>query len=114
MKGGGIGMATPAVYRFMKLTTTITQDNFPETLYKMFIINAPMLFSVIWSVAKVFIDKKTQNKISIIGGRYKKELLKVIDINMLPKFLGGKYRAVPNPNHSFWEQINPGPWCDPY
>jgi hypothetical protein len=45
----------------------------------MFIINAPMLFSVIWAVAKAFIDKKTQKKISIIGSGYKKSLYKIVD-----------------------------------
>lgn len=72
-------MATPTVYRFMKLAASITQDNYPETLGKMFIINAPMLFSVIWAVAKAFIDKKTQKKISIIGSGYKKSLYKIVD-----------------------------------
>ena len=59
MKGGGIGMATPKVYKFMKMASSITQDNFPETLYKLFIVNAPMLFNIIWKVCKTFIDKKT-------------------------------------------------------
>ena len=106
-------MATPTVYRFMKLAASVTQDNYPETLGKMFIINAPMLFSVIWTVAKAFIDKKTQKKISIIGSGYKKKLFEVIDKESLPKFLGGTHKYVLDKNLSYWEQMNPGPWCDP-
>lgn len=41
----------------------------------MFIINAPMLFSGIWTVIKPWIDEKTRNKISIIGSSYKEKLL---------------------------------------
>jgi len=51
--------ATPKVYRFMKLAASITQDNYPETLWRMYIINVPMLFSAVWAIAKKFIDPKT-------------------------------------------------------
>jgi len=43
----------------MKLAASIAQDNYPETLYKMFVVNAPWYFTVIWAVAKNFVDKKT-------------------------------------------------------
>jgi len=59
MAGGGMSMATPKVYKFMNLAASITQDNYPETLYRMYIINVPMLFSAVWAIAKKFIDPKT-------------------------------------------------------
>jgi len=62
---------------------------YPEILGKTWIINAPWLFSAIWTFAKMFIDKKTQEKISIMGSGAAKELLKYIDPEVLPKFLGG-------------------------
>ena len=74
MKKGGIGIASPTVYKFMKICMNVAQNNYPETLYRMFIINVPMLFSIIWTVAKHFVDKKTQNKVVICGSSYKKEL----------------------------------------
>ena len=42
----------------------------------MFIINAPFLFTGIWMIIKVWLDEKTKEKIHILGGSYKKELLK--------------------------------------
>lgn len=47
----------------------------------MFIINAPMLFSGIWSMIKIWLDDKTKAKITIIGSAYKDELLKYVDHN---------------------------------
>jgi hypothetical protein len=35
------------LYKFMKIAASVAQDNYPELLGKMFIVNAPLLFSVI-------------------------------------------------------------------
>jgi hypothetical protein len=40
----------------------------------MFIVNAPMIFTGVWAIAKGFIDEKTKNKIKILGHKYQKEL----------------------------------------
>jgi hypothetical protein len=39
-------------------------------LNKMFIVNAPMLFSGAWSIVKGFIDKRTSEKINVLGSKY--------------------------------------------
>ena len=44
----------------------------------MFIINAPMLFSGVWAMIKIWLDEKTRAKITIIGSSYKEELLKYV------------------------------------
>ena len=43
------------------------------------ITNAPWVFTGIWAVVKGFLDEKTRKKIQIVGGSYKKELLKYVD-----------------------------------
>lgn len=59
--------------------------------FSMFIVNAPMLFTGIWAIIKMWIDEKTTEKIKILGSSYKKELLQYIDPENLPAFLqGGK------------------------
>ena len=45
----------------------LTQDNYPESLYQSYIINAPTIFTIIWSVIKIFLDAKTRNKVHIMG-----------------------------------------------
>jgi hypothetical protein len=59
---------------FLKEAAKIGQDYYPETMGKMFIINAPFVFSSIWSMVKGWIDEKTRKKISILGSGYSKQL----------------------------------------
>lgn len=62
----------------MKSAMSIMQDYYPEGMAKSFIVNAPMLFSGVWSMVKNFLDEKTVKKVNIL--RYgKDELLEEID-----------------------------------
>jgi len=54
----------------------MAQNNYPEILGNMFIINSPFLFTGIWMIVKMWLDEKTKEKIHILGSNYKKELLK--------------------------------------
>ena len=55
----------------------------------MYIVNAPMIFTGIWAIVKGFLDEKTRNKIHIKGGSFLDDILKYVDIENLPDFLGG-------------------------
>ena len=87
--GIGIFSLVGPIKGLVKLASDIGQDYYPEMLGKMTIINVGMLFRAIWSMVKGFIDYKTQAKISLLKSNYKDELLKLIDEDKLPKFLGG-------------------------
>lgn len=71
----------------------ISQDNYPEQLGQLLIVNAPYMFSTIWSVVKGWLDEKTREKIQIKGGDYKETLLKYVDAEQLPEWLGGTCTA---------------------
>ncbi|KAJ3048770.1 cytosolic factor, phosphatidylinositol/phosphatidylcholine transfer protein [Rhizophlyctis rosea] len=79
-----------SVYGMVKQVSSIAQNYYPEMLGKMYIINAPMLFTATWSMVKMLLDEVTVSKINILGGSYKNKLLETIDEKDLPKFLGGK------------------------
>ncbi|WWC70462.1 uncharacterized protein I206_104413 [Kwoniella pini CBS 10737] len=76
----------------------------------MFIINAPYLFSTVWSLIKPWLDEATVRKIHILGKGYKTELQQYISPENLPSDLGGNCKcpggcslsdAGPwNPNHT--------------
>ena len=68
----------------------------------MFIVNAPMLFSGIWSGIKIFLDPNTQKKIKILSTNYKKELIEYIDEDKLPNFLGGNAECDLSQNLGVW------------
>lgn len=52
-------LLTGQVKHFINLSIGITQDNYPETLGKMFIINSGMLFSGVWALFKHTMDPIT-------------------------------------------------------
>jgi len=73
----------------LKQLTGILSDHYPETMGALFIINAPGFFTVIWSVAQVFLDPGTKKKITILGSNYRDRLFEHVDPSNLPTALGG-------------------------
>lgn len=64
------------------------QNVFPETLKKLYVVNAPWPFRLIWNVICTFIDPLTAQKISV--AKNTSELLREIDVNQIPPKYGGK------------------------
>lgn len=54
------------------------------------IINAPVTFTMIWSVVRPWLSKETAAKIDILGSDYENVLLELVDAENLPTSLGGK------------------------
>ncbi|MCO5598445.1 hypothetical protein L7F22_052540 [Adiantum nelumboides] len=88
----------------------IDADNYPETLHRMFIINAGAGFRLLWNSIKGFLDPKTTSKISVLGNKYQSKLLEVIDASQLPDFLGGDCACA---NDGGCLCSDKGPWNDP-
>lgn len=108
IKGVGLGMLTGKVKAFMKMTSSIAQDYYPETLGKMFVINASTVFSLIFSIVKGFIDEKTQKKISVLKSDYQDKLLEFIDKQNLPTIFGGSCTCSHIEGGCLFSDI--GPW----
>tara|TARA_B110001450_G_C17176375_1_gene301509 strand:- start:6 stop:230 length:225 start_codon:yes stop_codon:yes gene_type:complete len=66
---------------FVKTASKISQDNYPEMMGKMFIINSGTTFTAVWSIVKGWIDEKTRNKIEVLGGSYMTKLEAFVDLN---------------------------------
>merc|ERR1712029_1154349 len=64
---------------------------FPETMNKMYIINAPRFFSATWGLIKGWLDARTANKVEVISNRkqWEKALLEYVDAQQLPSDYGG-------------------------
>ncbi|GAU26246.1 hypothetical protein TSUD_224370 [Trifolium subterraneum] len=87
----------------------IDGDNYPETLNRMFIINAGSGFRILWNTVKSFLDPKTTAKINVLGNKYDTKLLEIIDASELPEFLGGTCKC---PNEGGCMRSDKGPWSD--
>lgn len=97
-------MRMGAVKAFLVTIMKLDQDNYPETLYKMVIVNAPRMFSMAWGAIKSFLDPNVQAKIVIKSNNGIDELTKYIDRAKIPDFLGG---GCPSAD---WPEVQPGPW----
>ena len=73
----------------VKMGSTLAQDYYPESMGAAYIINAPMLFSMLWAIVKGFLNERTRSKVRIFGSSYRDFLREKIDPENLPKFLGG-------------------------
>jgi hypothetical protein len=70
------------------------QEYYPEMLGKAFVINAPASFRVVWALLRTLVDKRTQDKVTVLGKHYEKVLTKHIHPDNLPAFLGGTQREL--------------------
>ena len=68
LTGLGIHNLTPSVYKIVQMIAKIDQDNYPENLAKMYIINAPVMFNMVWKVVRKFLERETKQKIMVFSG----------------------------------------------
>jgi hypothetical protein len=66
---------------FIKWSAKLSQDYYPEILGKMVVVNAPFVFSGIFSVIKGWLDEKTRKKIYVVGSDYQRILTEHIDLD---------------------------------
>ena len=78
------------VSSYVQQASKIGQHYYPETMGRFYIINAPFIFTTVWTVVKNWLDPVTTSKIQILGSNYVADLEKQVDLHNLPAFLGGK------------------------
>lgn len=88
---------------FMKMIGQIDASQYPEILGRMFIINTPMAFPIVWRLVKVWLDPVVASKIQICGGPndWKPKLLDFIGEDHLPENYGGKLPALSSNFHPY-------------
>ncbi|KAI8993464.1 CRAL-TRIO domain-containing protein [Pilobolus umbonatus] len=74
----------------IKALVDIVQHYYPETLHRLFIVNAPSAFVVMFKIVKPWLNARTLEKIHVLGSNYQSVLLSYIDAKNLPRFLGGE------------------------
>ncbi len=66
----GLSLAHRAAVRFTEILNRMDEKYYPERMYKIFIINAPWVFPVIWTMVKLFMDPVTLTKVQIFTTGY--------------------------------------------
>ncbi|KAI4318636.1 hypothetical protein MLD38_032313 [Melastoma candidum] len=110
VQGVGLKNFNKAARELITRLQKIDGDNYPETLNRMFIINAGSGFRLLWNTVKSFLDPKTTAKINVLGNKYQSKLLEIIDESELPDFLGGTCTCA---DKGGCMRSDKGPWNDP-
>ncbi|EDO43833.1 predicted protein, partial [Nematostella vectensis] len=82
---GGFRKALNIFKRLAKLD----QDHYPERMGKIFIVNTPWVFPVLWKIARVFLDPKTRSKCVVLKSSENPKLLNYFYAADLPEEFGG-------------------------
>ncbi|KAK7321772.1 hypothetical protein VNO77_32699 [Canavalia gladiata] len=108
--GVGFKNLTKSARELIMRLQKIDGDYYPETLCRMFIINAGPGFKLLWNTVKTFLDPKTTSKINVLGNKFQNKLLEIIDTSELPEFLGGSCTCI---DQGGCMRSDKGPWQDP-
>lgn len=109
----GLGMKnfTRTAANLLGAMTKIDNSYYPETLHRMYIVNAgPGFKKMLWPAAQKFLDGKTIAKIQVLEPKSVCKLQEVIDSSQLPDFLGGLCTCSVEGGCL---RSNKGPWSDP-
>ncbi|XP_059623583.1 phosphatidylinositol/phosphatidylcholine transfer protein SFH12-like isoform X2 [Cornus florida] len=110
VQGVGLKNFNKAARELIQCLQKIDNDNYPETLNRMLIINAGSGFRMLWNTVKSFLDPKTTAKIHVLSNKYQSKLLEIIDASELPEFLGGTCTCA---DQGGCMRSDKGPWKDP-
>jgi len=96
------------VSSYVQQASKIGQFYYPETMGRFYIINAPYIFTTVWSVVKGWLDPVTREKIQILGSNFLSELSKQIPTENIPSIVGGSCQC---PGGCLMSDA--GPWNTP-
>merc|ERR1719219_3360585 len=63
-----------SVKDLVKIIIGAVQNSYPESLYKMYLVNSGWFFKMVWGIVQMFVDPLTKKKISVLGGSWRKTL----------------------------------------
>ncbi|XP_075289629.1 SEC14-like protein 2 isoform X2 [Opisthocomus hoazin] len=65
------------------------EENYPESLKRLFIVKAPKIFPVAYNLVKHFLSEDTRKKVVVLGANWKEVLQQHIDPEQIPVEYGG-------------------------
>lgn len=78
-------------YAFLRQAISILQNNYPERLGLVCLLDAPFVCQAAWRVIRPWLDDKTREKVIFLNGQQGRGvLLELIDASVLPTKYGGK------------------------
>ncbi|PKK16578.1 hypothetical protein A306_00000411 [Columba livia] len=78
----------PAIDTYGELLSMF-EENYPESLKRLFIIKAPKIFPVAYNLVKPLLSEDTRKKVVVLGSNWKEVLQQYIDPAQIPVEYGG-------------------------
>ncbi|EIE19775.1 hypothetical protein COCSUDRAFT_44590 [Coccomyxa subellipsoidea C-169] len=91
MKGVGLSDLGSEAMSYVKIFAGIVAANYPERLYRNFVVNAPGFFSLVWRIAEPMLSPSTRKKIILLHNKqdtltaFREEM----DEELIPQAYGG-------------------------
>uniref|UniRef100_A0A1J3FQ56 Phosphatidylinositol/phosphatidylcholine transfer protein SFH1 n=1 Tax=Noccaea caerulescens TaxID=107243 RepID=A0A1J3FQ56_NOCCA len=82
----GLKLSALSQIKLVTIISTIDDLNYPEKTNIYYVVNAPYIFSACWKVVKPLLQERTRQKVHVLSGCGKDELLKIMDFASLPHF----------------------------
>ena len=98
-----LSQVTREFLALVKGIAAIDKDQYPETLGKLFIINVPSVFPLVWRTVQFFLDPATAAKIQIFGAKkdWLPALTDQIGLENMPSTYGGYLPALSSDVHPY-------------
>ena len=80
---------------FVNKLISVCSKYYPGIMENLIFVNTSLVFRSIWAPCKYLYEYDTRERIQLLGFDYKKELLKKIKFEDLPKFFGGLCNCQP-------------------
>eukprot|EP00960_Hanusia_phi_P057499 763583-Hanusia_phi.AAC.10 len=90
LKGFGARHLNTTCIRLLAQLFSIGQSKYPESLSRIFVLNAPTLFSGVWNSVKGVLNERTRKKVVMTNKGMHDELKALVPPDIMPDFLGGK------------------------
>ena len=95
LQGLGKQHLTKRGYHYFSAIVTASQNNYPETMGSLFIINAPWIFPIAWKTVSGLLNEAVREKIHILGSDYQQVLQQYIPKQHIPREFGGDCHCNP-------------------
>jgi len=92
MAGLGLRHCSSATLAVLQRRTRLEEDNYPEVVRRVILINTPSIFATVWGVIVGFMDPGTSGKLQAVGANFLPTLRRFIADDNIPAWLGGDAR----------------------
>jgi len=96
LDGLGVHFMDRGFMAYFRAIMSLAQDNYPEMMGRVYVVNVPWAFSTFWRVITPMLYPQTIAKVQVMGADWKDKLKLAIDEKNLPSFLGGSCTACKN------------------